>query len=61
MADAVWIAALGEATSDNARFAVGLAAALQANAGIASKAWLPLATEGDPVAMFNLGVLLDRQ
>ena len=59
VADAVWIAALGEATSDNARFAVGLAAALQANTGIASKAWLPLATEGDTRAMYNLGVLLE--
>ena len=54
----VWMAALDEATSDGARFAVGLAAALQGNTHIASEAWLQLATEGDTTAMFNLGVLL---
>ena len=31
VADAVWMAALDEATSDDARFAIGLAAALQGN------------------------------
>ena len=31
---------------------------MQANNHIASKAWLPFATEGDADAMSNLGVLL---
>ena len=59
VADAVWMTAVDEAPSESARFAVGLAAAVQANTGIASKAWLPLATKGDTRVMFNLGVLLN--
>ena len=56
--EAVWIAAVDEAPSQSARFAVGVAAAVQANIGIASRAWLPLATKGDIRVMFSLGVLL---
>ena len=59
VADDVWMAAVDEAPSESARFAVGLAAAVQANTGIASKAWFPLATKGDTRVMFNLGVLLN--
>jgi TPR repeat protein len=56
--DAVWRAALDAAASEEARFAIGLAAAEQGNTAIASKSWLPLARRNIPDAMFNLGVLL---
>jgi TPR repeat protein len=58
VADAVWLAALDEAASDEACSAIGVAAAGQGNVAIASKSWLPLARRGISVAMFNLGVLL---
>ena len=59
VADAVWLTALDAAASEDARFAVGLAAASQGNTAIASKSWLPLARSGIGVAMVNLGVLLE--
>jgi TPR repeat protein len=57
--DAVWMAAFKEAASDDARLAISLAAALQGNAAIAAKGWLPFANKGNSVAMYNLGVLLN--
>jgi len=56
VANAVWLAALDEAASEEARFAIGLAASEQGKTAIASKSWLPLARKG----MFNLGALLNE-
>ena len=61
VADAVWMAALHDAASDDARFAIGVAAALQANTVIACNSWLPLASRGHTDAMFNLGVVLSER
>jgi TPR repeat protein len=61
VADAMWMAALADATSDDARFAVGVAAALQGNTAVAAMGWLPLASEGHTDAMFNLGVVLSER
>jgi hypothetical protein len=58
VADAVWLAALDEAASEDVRFAIGVAASIQGNTAIASKSWLPIANRGISTAMFNLGVLL---
>jgi len=57
--DPVWLAALDEAASEEARFAIGLAACDQDNTAIALKSWLALARKGMSEAMFNLGVLLE--
>ena len=57
--DVVWLAALEEATFHGTTFSVGLAAGVQGNVGIALKALIPLAIEGDSNAMFNLGVLMN--
>ena len=59
VADAVWLAALDEAASDDACFAIGVVAADQGNSAIALKSFLPVARRGISVAMFNLGVLLE--
>ncbi|HEV3292625.1 MAG TPA: trypsin-like peptidase domain-containing protein, partial [Streptosporangiaceae bacterium] len=60
VAEAVWVAALAEAASDDARFGIGVAAAVQGNTAIAAEGWLPLASKGHTDAMFNLGVVLSE-
>jgi len=60
VADVVWVAALADAASDDARFAIGVAAAVQDNTAIAAEGWLPLAGRGHTDAMFNLGVVLSE-
>ena len=55
---AVWSEALRQAATRGSRSSIGLAAALQGNTSIAMKAWLPLARQGSPSAMRNLGILL---
>jgi TPR repeat protein len=57
VSDAVWMAAMDEATSEDTRFAIGFAAARQGNIAIASKSWLLLASRGQSAAMFNLAGL----
>ena len=54
----VWAAALDQAGTDYERFNVGYAAYGQANVGVAEAAWLPLANNGLPIAMADLGVTL---
>jgi TPR repeat protein len=58
--DAVWTAAMDHASSDEARFAVGYAAATQGKAAMASRAWLPLASDDQSNATVNLGVLVAK-
>jgi tetratricopeptide (TPR) repeat protein len=60
VAEAVWVAALADAASDDARFGIGVAAAVQDNTAIAAEGWLPLASKGHTDAMFNLGVVLSE-
>jgi len=54
----VWAAAVDSATSDDQRFAVGLAAAYQGNLSMGQNTWVPLAETGDTDAMANLLLIL---
>ena len=58
MPDAVWTAALTQATSEAEQRTIGAAAAAQGNTTMASKAWLPLARMGDTDAINSLVALL---
>ncbi|GHC85359.1 hypothetical protein GCM10007079_28150 [Nocardiopsis terrae] len=58
--DAVWQNALDAAT-DQDRLDVGLTAYHADRADVAETAWLRVAREGDSLAMFNLGQLLERR
>ena len=56
--DDVWGKALQQATTDGARYSVGLTAGIQGHTGIAAEVFLPFARTGSHSGMFNLGVVL---
>ncbi|WP_433727536.1 Z1 domain-containing protein [Actinoplanes sp. CA-051413] len=56
----VWDALLGRAGSET-RFLIGTAAYIRGEYDVAEAAMRPLAEAGDPLAMFNLAVLISRR
>ncbi|MBQ1012504.1 tetratricopeptide repeat protein, partial [Micromonospora sp. M51] len=56
----VWDALLERATSES-RFLIGTAAYTRGEHDVAEAAMRPLADSGDPIAMFNLAVLMSRR